>query len=244
MDITPYIQEFHDYVERCLEGEQDAYKKALLIRIHSNAEAINYLIEGGFWIEAPVLLRVSFEHTCRLYLVNKDPGAFSDPKHFKLMGKTDSPKKAIDDFGIEFQIVYEALCSFAHPDMMSMILNQNPSPQNKLTCEIIMSISVLVNIVILFNVYPNVKDFDTARLIQNQLLRLMPLMGNEFLNYLGQADSAIEELENVFEVNPSMKQPFKRDEMNKALNTFLQKSKNGELEEFILEQIHSLTGET
>jgi hypothetical protein len=68
MDVKTHIQKLLNFASLCFQEEKSSYKSALLLRIQTNAKAINHLIDGGFWIEAPVLVRVSFEHICRLYL--------------------------------------------------------------------------------------------------------------------------------------------------------------------------------
>lgn len=240
MDVKPQIQELFDYVTLCLQDEQDFYKKALLSRIQTNAKAIIHLIEGGFWVEAPVLLRVSFEHVCRLYLFNKDRLAFSDPKNFKLMGKTPSPKEAIKDFGEEFQVVYEALCSFSHPDMMSMVLNQELSPKDEFTCQLIIAMSALMNIIILLSVYPDLKDTEFVARINHQVNDLMQTMGTEFLDIVSLNDHLFEELDNLMNTFPFMQQPFKRGELNDELSDFIQQYKRGDLKKIIEDKIKSL----
>jgi hypothetical protein len=218
----------------------------LLLRIQTNTKAISHIIDGGFWIEAPVLVRVSFEHACRLYLYNKDPeNVFSKhPNALKLMGESPSAIDALKDFGDEMRGVYEMLCAFSHPDMMSMVLNQEDSPQNQFTCGLIITISLLMNMVILFRVYPDVKGIDFTSQISEQVNAIMQTMGTAFLDILSLQGHLFEELDNKMKLYPFMQQPFRRDELNDELNKFIEQFNKGELEKSILEKIQSLTVQT
>jgi hypothetical protein len=109
------------------------------------------------------------------------------PNALKLMGKSPSASDAFKDFGDEMRGVYEMLCAFSHPDVTSMVLNQEESPQNQFTCEMIITISILMTIIILFSVYPDIKGEDFISQIRDQVNALTQTMGTEFLRLLENA---------------------------------------------------------
>lgn len=227
MDINLYINNLLDHLHKNIQEETDDYKLALLNRSYSNTKAVNHLIEGDFFIEAPVLLRVSFEHLCRLYLYNQDPeGLFKNNLNaLKLISKTPSPQKAFEYFGDEIKLIYEMLCAFSHPDLFSMVINSNQDKNVKNTCKVFISLSLLVNTVILLEVYPD-QEKETQEVIIDDIQQILLYYQNEINNFI--TPELIGNFEIFIQENPLMQDPFKNNHLNESLTHMMELYKDEE----------------
>ncbi|MFD2168484.1 hypothetical protein [Tumebacillus lipolyticus] len=85
-EFEKYDHFFAEKIEMMKEKESDDYKLRLLNRITSSMDAARLLIGEGFFVEAPALHCVAFEHSVRLAYVDQNPNIFQErPNAFKIL---------------------------------------------------------------------------------------------------------------------------------------------------------------
>lgn len=120
-EMLAYMHELigiaHDYAER----EDDYYAAALLRRIANSLSAAVLLREGGLVVEAPVQLRVAFEHSARLFQYRAAPETIDPDSTQEVMGSNLGVMKyAYEHISFELTDVYGFLNIFTHPDRASL----------------------------------------------------------------------------------------------------------------------------
>ena len=153
------------------EHESEEYKKALIKRMISTLNSITLLRQNNCYLETPVLLRVTFESTARLYqyTYHKSSVTRREPDAYKILGRSPGPNYAINRIGEgkEFlKFIYRYLCSFAHPDVLSLILSLEDEEKNETSIDMISRFSMIGILYMLSKVYPDdVDDSDFVSMI-------------------------------------------------------------------------------
>jgi hypothetical protein len=129
-----------------------------------------------------------------------------------MMGIGPSLKKIYEDFGDEFKVIYEILSSFAHPDMMGLLMNRYNKDHFILESLIGLIIPSIKKI--LSESYFDL-DIDSLSLANDVLQSLLLLISN--LNDHIQGSDWQEQM-LVMQQIPLGRAPFRREEMNKEVD--------------------------
>lgn len=163
VESTDYYLEKLLKIVQTHESDNDNYKSALIKRMISTIKSIKVLRENVYYLETPVLLRVTFESAARLYQYTYYKSSVSrrSPDAFKILGRSPGPNYAINRIGEGSDLlkyIYRFLCSFAHPDVLSLILSLEDEEKNKTTIDMISRYSIIGILYVLSKVYPGEVD--------------------------------------------------------------------------------------
>lgn len=205
-----------EYVNKRIAIQEDIYKEALLSRIKSSLLASKLLQENDFWVEVPVLIRVAFEHSCRLYQYSKDADSVvkHHPNAFKLLGRSPGPDYTIKALGNEIRLTYEFLCSFSHADVASLVLVSSKEV-NLNSIKMIINIALYSIYYIMISVFE--EDTNERQKLQNELEQFM----NNMVSELDGTFEKTDDLEQLRLITEQIK-PFAKEEMNDFLKQVLQ----------------------
>ncbi len=116
-----YMHELIAIARDYAEPEEDFYAGALLKRIANSLSAAVLLREGGLVVEAPVQIRVAFEHSARLFQYLAAPETIDPDAAQEVMGSNLGVMKyAYEQISFELTDVYGFLNIFTHPDRASL----------------------------------------------------------------------------------------------------------------------------
>ncbi|GGN95419.1 hypothetical protein [Saccharibacillus kuerlensis] len=116
-----YMHELIEIARDFAEREDDFYACALLKRIANSLSAAVLLREGGLIVEAPVQIRVAFEHSARLFQYRAAPETIDTDAAQEVMGSNLGVMKyAYEHISFELTDVYGFLNIFTHPDRASL----------------------------------------------------------------------------------------------------------------------------
>jgi hypothetical protein len=238
LDLETYISSLEDIVSSARDHEENNYHLLLLQRVDTNIKSIRLLTQNNQLIDIPVLLRVTFEHVSRLYLVMKykDNLFINHPSALQMMGRGPGPNKIYEEFGEEFRIIYEMLCSYSHPDMMAMILNS--ITKDNFTIKVTISLSLISIISILSAAYPLI-EIDRQEYIE----KITSTITFSVENVLDQfKNSNWQEQLNNFKQHPFSQSPFRREEMNQEIKELfdIALSNNDDINNFFDEKMDQL----
>lgn len=219
-------------VEDAIELEENDYHILLLKRSLTSLRSSMLLVSNQQLVDVPVLLRVVFEHISRLYLVikHKDKLFEQHRSAFQFMGKGPGPNQIYADFGDEFRMMYEFLCSFSHPDMMGLLLNYKD--ENEESTKVLIQLPLLSIAAILSTVYPSLKGNYTEGLVEQTKQTLIESIGN--VQKILQSSIWKDQFQ-TFINHPLGKAPFRREELNEEVLQFIRMALENEQEanEFI-----------
>lgn len=120
-EMLGYMHELIDIARDHAEPEEDFYADALLQRIANSLSAAVLLREGGLVVEAPVQIRVAFEHAARLFQYRSAPETIAVDAAQEVMGSNLGVMKyAYEQISFELTDVYGFLNIFTHPDRASL----------------------------------------------------------------------------------------------------------------------------
>lgn len=209
-----YLTSLRESISAALEIEDHDYYSMLLERSNTSIKSAEVLLHNELLIDIPVLLRVVFEHISRIYLskIYGDEIFKGRDSAFQMMGIGPTLKKIYENFGDEFRVIYEMLSSFAHPDMLGLLLNRL-NKEDDFIIKSIIGLSIPSIKYILSESYPKL-DIDN-RSVANELLQNL-LMLVPKLNEIIEGSAWIEHM-NVLQQHPFGQAPFRREEMNKKI---------------------------
>ncbi len=120
-EMLGYMHELIEIAREYNEREDDYYAGALLQRIANSLSAAVLLREGGLVVEAPVQIRVAFEHAARLFQYRAAPETLDPDAAQEVMGSNLGVMKyAYEHISFELTDVYGFLNIFTHPDRASL----------------------------------------------------------------------------------------------------------------------------
>ncbi|NGZ74190.1 hypothetical protein [Saccharibacillus alkalitolerans] len=120
-EMLGYMHELIEIARDFAEREDDFYAGALLQRIANSLSAAVLLREGGLVVEAPVQIRVAFEHCARLFQYRAAPETIDSEAAQEVMGSNLGVMKyAYEHISFELTDVYGFLNIFTHPDRASL----------------------------------------------------------------------------------------------------------------------------
>ncbi|OWA37064.1 hypothetical protein B9G55_03035 [Saccharibacillus sp. O16] len=120
-EMLGYMHELIDMARDHAQQQVDSYENALLQRIANSLSAAVLLREGGLVVEAPVQIRVAFEHAARLYQYRRAPETLAADASQEVMGSNLGVMKyAYTHISFELTDVYGFLNIFTHPDRASL----------------------------------------------------------------------------------------------------------------------------
>jgi hypothetical protein len=229
-------------VEGAIKLEDNDYHILLLKRSLTSLRSSRLLVSNQQIVDVPVLLRVVFEHVSRLYLVNKHKDKLFEQHRsaFQFMGKGPGPNQIYADFGDEFRMMYECLCSFSHPDLMGLLLNHRD--ENNESTKVLIRLPLLSIAAILSTVYPSLKGDYSEGLVEQTKQTLISSISNAQMIL---QSSIWKEQFQTFINHPLGKAPFRREELNEEVLQFIQMALENEQDanEFIEDKLIKILSE-
>ncbi|MBT2641616.1 hypothetical protein J7I80_05235 [Bacillus sp. ISL-41] len=212
-NMVNHLTTLRESITAALEIENLDYYRMLLERSGTSIKSAEVLINNNLSLDVPVLLRVVFEHISRIYLSKKygDEIFKGRDSAFQMMGIGPSLKKIYEDFGDEFKVIYEILSSFAHPDMMGLLMNRNNKKDMIMESLIGLIIPSIKKVLSESYVDINIDSLNLANEVLQNLLFLIPKMND----HIEASDWQKQML--VMKEHPFGQAPFRRVEMNKEV---------------------------
>ncbi|MCQ4085853.1 hypothetical protein [Saccharibacillus sp. JS10] len=120
-EMLEYMHELIEITRDYADREDDSYAGALLQRMANSLTAAVLLRESELVVEAPVQIRVAFEHSARLFQHRAAPETIDKDATQEVMGSNLGVMKyAYEHISFELTDVYGFLNIFTHPDRASL----------------------------------------------------------------------------------------------------------------------------
>lgn len=205
--------------------ETDFYKKALLKRIELNINATTKLIESNFLLDACALIRISVDHSCRLFQYTDNPESITAGRNkdaFKILGQgpgTSYTFKALGDRE-NLGILYSVLCAFVHPDLLSLILSESEDEKNDILYKVFIALGSITTTYILLEIYPQYKN-QTEKTIIEEAEMIMQVFMTAIIENV--TPENILEMKNI----PFINNLFAKQEINGNILEFINAVEEG-----------------
>ncbi|WP_172196180.1 hypothetical protein [Saccharibacillus qingshengii] len=162
-----YMHELIEIARDYAETEEDFYEGALLQRIANSLSAAVLLREGGLVVEAPVQIRVAFEHSARLFQYRTAPETIDPDAAQEVMGSNLGVMKyAYEQISFELTDVYGFLNIFTHPDRASLEWTSRVSADSVDLADMLALYGVGGIFLIFSHTYPEDERLDEERMQQ------------------------------------------------------------------------------